>query len=44
MLEEADFYSALEKRHGKEIQEVIRQTEVTICGLGGQGSNIAIAL
>ena len=44
MLEEADFYSALEKRHGKEIQEVIRQTEVTICGLGGLGSNIAIAL
>ena len=44
MLEEADFYSALEKRHGKEIQEVIRLTEVTICGLGGLGSNIAIAL
>lgn len=44
MLEEAEFYSALEKRHGKDVQDIIRMAEVTICGLGGLGSNIAIAL
>ncbi len=44
MLEEAEFYSALEKCHGKDVQDIIRQAEVTICGLGGLGSNIAIAL
>lgn len=43
-MEEAEFYSALEKRHGKDVQDIIRQAEVTICGLGGLGSNIAIAL
>ena len=36
--------SALEKRHGKELQEKISGTAVAICGLGGLGSNIAISL
>lgn len=44
MLEEAEFYNALEKRHGEKIQNALKQAEVTICGLGGLGSNIAIAL
>lgn len=34
----------LVKRHGKELQEKISRATVAICGLGGLGSNIAIAL
>lgn len=35
---------ALEKRHGKEIQNKFSKATVAVCGLGGLGSNIAIAL
>lgn len=35
---------ALELRHTKEIQDKIRKAQVAICGLGGLGSNIAVAL
>ena len=35
---------ALEKRHGKALQEKFSKTTVAVCGLGGLGSNIAIAL
>lgn len=35
---------ALEERHGKELQEKISHAAVAVCGLGGLGSNVAIAL
>ncbi len=35
---------ALEERHGKELQSKFSNASVSICGLGGLGSNIAIAL
>lgn len=35
---------ALEERHGKERQEKFSAAVVAVCGLGGLGSNIAIAL
>lgn len=35
---------ALEARHGKERQERFSAATVAICGLGGLGSNIAVAL
>ena len=37
-------YRALEARHGAELQAKIAAARVAICGLGGLGSNIAIAL
>lgn len=37
-------YQALEERHGKIRQGKLRDARVAICGLGGLGSNIAIAL
>ena len=36
--------ASLEERHGKEMQEKLEAAEVAICGLGGLGSAIAIAL
>ena len=36
--------AALEMRQGKELQKRFSQATVAICGLGGLGSNIAIAL
>ena len=36
--------AALEERHGKELQNKFSSATVAICGLGGLGSNIAIAL
>ena len=36
--------AALEKRHGKQLQGKFSEATITICGLGGLGSNIAIAL
>lgn len=36
--------SALEMRHTKEIQDKLSAAKVAICGLGGLGSSIAIAL
>lgn len=35
---------ALELRHTKEVQDRIRKANVAVCGLGGLGSNIAVAL
>lgn len=35
---------ALEERHGKELQSKFSNASVSICGLGGLGSNIAIVL
>lgn len=35
---------ALAKRHGEEVQKNFGLAEVAVCGLGGLGSNIAIAL
>ena len=35
---------ALEERHGKELHQAFSSATVAICGLGGLGSNIAIAL
>lgn len=39
-----EWFSALEERHGKELQKKFLSATVAICGLGGLGSNIAIAL
>lgn len=36
--------NALEERHGKELQRKVSSATVAVCGLGGLGSNIAIAL
>lgn len=36
--------ASLAGRHGKEVQEKLEAAEVAICGLGGLGSAIAIAL
>ena len=35
---------ALAQRHGRELQQKLSNTTVAICGLGGLGSNLAIAL
>ena len=39
-----EMQAALEKRHGKELQKKFYGSLVAICGLGGLGSNIALAL
>ena len=39
-----EWIAALEQRHGKALQEKFSAATVAICGLGGLGSNIAIAL
>ena len=39
-----EWNKALEERHGKELQQAFSSATVVICGLGGLGSNIAIAL
>lgn len=39
-----EWYEALSKRHGEKIQRRFAKATVAICGLGGLGSNIAIAL
>ena len=36
--------NALEERHGKELYRAFSSATVAVCGLGGLGSNIAIAL
>ncbi|MBE6688699.1 MAG: thiamine biosynthesis protein ThiF [Ruminococcaceae bacterium] len=36
--------SALEQRYGKELQMAFSRATVAVCGLGGLGSNIAVAL
>ena len=35
---------ALEERHGKELHRAFSSATVAVCGLGGLGSNIAVAL
>ena len=39
-----EWIKALTERHGKELHKVFSSATVAICGLGGLGSNIAIAL
>ncbi len=39
-----EWYEALCERHGEDIQKKFTSATVAICGLGGLGSNIAIAL
>lgn len=39
-----DIYYVLEKRHGVKLQKKLSGTYVAVCGLGGLGSNIAVAL
>ena len=39
-----EMIKALEKRHGKELQNRFSSAVVAVCGLGGLGSNISICL
>ena len=39
-----EWYEALCERHGEDIQRKFTSATVAICGLGGLGSNIAVAL
>lgn len=39
-----DWNKALSERHGEDVQKKFSSTTVAVCGLGGLGSNIAIAL
>ncbi len=39
-----EWMDALEARHGRELQKKFSEATVAVCGLGGLGSNIAIAL
>lgn len=39
-----EWYMALKQRHGTELQQSFLAASVAICGLGGLGSNVAIAL
>lgn len=39
-----EMYAALVERHGAELQSRLDKASVAVCGLGGLGSNIAIAL
>ena len=39
-----DWLSALENRHGKELQRRFSSASVAVCGLGGLGSHISVAL
>ena len=39
-----EWLSVLKQRHGKLLQEKISSASVAVCGLGGLGSNVAIAL
>ena len=39
-----EWNSALEERHGKELHQAFSSATVAICGLGGLGSNIGVAL
>ena len=39
-----EWYKALSKRHGEDAQMKFSSAAVAVCGLGGLGSNIAIAL
>lgn len=39
-----EMYIALAKRHGSDLQNKLSAVSVAVCGLGGLGSNVAIAL
>ena len=39
-----EMLAAFEQRHGKELQKIFSGATVAVCGLGGLGSNISIAL
>lgn len=39
-----EWFSALRERHGTALQERFSSASVAVCGLGGLGSNVAIAL
>ncbi len=39
-----EWYTALKKRHGEDLQNKFTSAAAAICGLGGLGSNIAVAL
>lgn len=39
-----EWIAALKERHGNELYEAFSKATVAVCGLGGLGSNIAIAL
>ena len=39
-----EWNNAFQERHGKELQQAFSSATVAVCGLGGLGSNIAIAL
>lgn len=39
-----EMYKALAERHGDELQAKISKASVVVCGLGGLGSNVCIAL
>ena len=41
---EKQWRAALEERHGRELRQRFSAATVAICGLGGLGSNIAVAL
>lgn len=41
---EDDMYKALAERHGVDFQKKVSSASVAVCGIGGLGSNIAIAL
>ncbi len=38
------WFSALEHRHGADLQQKFSEASVAVCGLGGLGSNVAISL
>lgn len=44
ILAKQEIYEALCKRHGAEIQQKLCRARVAVAGLGGLGSNIAVAL
>lgn len=39
-----EMYDALAERHGREMQKKLEDAAIAVCGLGGLGSNICIAL
>lgn len=41
---EQEWYSTLEMRHGKDLQQKFSLACIAVCGLGGLGSNAAISL
>ena len=41
---ETEWLDTLKQRHGADLQEKLSAASVAVCGLGGLGSNVAIAL